>query len=147
MQHPGLPWRNTQQIGIDGLAGGLQEFKNLVQCFDHSSTRFGMEISTKTKLMISKPTGDSSQWTEISSIDQPKVPGIYYIRQHNKIDCSQQHGKDNILFWKIEANMKEHEHHTWLQAEPMCSFIISIFLYVCEIWTLTSKMKIRIPKP
>ena len=133
---------------IDGLAGEEEEVSKLVERLDKTSTAYGRDISAEKTMLITNNTSGIN--TEIKENGQKleTVKSFKYL-------CSvmtDEGSKPEILSRIAQTMSLTMLQPVWndrsislsSKIRLMCSLVTSIFLYVCDSWTLTAELQRRI---
>jgi len=134
---------------IDGIAGTEQELASLVKRLDESSTRYGMEISAeKTKLMTNKDGGISADIkvhdVTLETVENFKYLGAIISDKGSKPEILSRIALTTAALTKLRKIWKDHSISTGHKIRLMRALVLSIFLYACETWTLTSALQKKI---
>ena len=135
---------------IDGLAGTETELANLVERLDKTSTAYDMQISAeKTKLMTNNINGISStikvSGEKLETVQSFKYLGAIVTDEGSRPEIlsriSQATGAlANLnVIWKNKKKIALN-----IKIRLLRSLIVSIFLYACETWTLTTRTERKI---
>ena len=127
---------------IDALAEEEQELEALVESLDKSCRRYKMEISVeKTKTDDKQhqwhPERDKGKWAEAGYCNKLQVPWIscFRLRLHTRDslkDCTS----------KLKPIWRDNNIFLGSKVKLMRSLVISILLYACESWTLTTELEV-----
>ena len=131
---------------IDSLAGEEEELAKLVEHLNKASTAYGMEISAKkTKLMTNNTSGINTE-VEVNGQKLETVTSFKYLGSVITDEGS--------LPEILSRTAKTTSALTWLKpvwndrsispSSKIHSHVTSIFLYACELWTLTAELQRRI---
>ena len=130
---------------IDGLAGEEEELANLVERLDKASRVYGMEISAeKTKPMTNNTSGINSE----IKVNGQKLETATSFKHLGSV-ITDEGSKPEILSWIAQATAAlTRLKPVWTdksislssKIRLMCSLVTSIFLYACELWTLTAEL-------
>ena len=134
---------------IDGLAGSKHEFVNLMNKIDSTSRTYGMEINTnKTKIMTHCEgyfnNSISLHGEIIESVDTFKFLGTILDDNDTKEEILSRIAHTTASLTKL--NPIWNDRNVTLNSK-MCllnSLVISIFLYACEMWTISKELQRRI---
>ena len=133
---------------IDALAGKEDE---LVKLFNHldTSTKYGMEISAeKTKLMTNNTNGISLDvrigGQKLETVQSFKYLGSVVTDEGSKQEIMSRIAQTIGALTKLKAIWKDKNIALSSKIRLMRSLVISIFLYACELWTLTAELEKKI---
>ena len=124
---------------IDSLAGSEDEPIYLSNKISESASKFGMEINTtKTKLILN---GNTCNPTIIIQNEHIKI--VNHFKYLVSI-IDEQGSRKEILDRAEQANDTLRHIRLGYKLRLMNSLVTLIFLYACEIWTLTLELETRI---
>ena len=133
---------------IDGLAGEEEKLAKLVEYLDKASTAYGMEISAdKTKLM----TNNTSDINREIKVNGPKFETVTSFKYLGSVITSEG-PKPQILFriaqttaalTRLKPVWNDRSNSLNSKIRLMRSLVTSLFLHVCESWTLTAELTAR----
>ena len=133
---------------IDALAEEDQELEALVESLDKICTRYKMEISTeKTKLMtyiascIQREMKVKGQ--KLGTITSFKYLGTVVSDDGSKSEVFSMIAQATAALTKLKPIWRNNNISLGSKVKLMRSLVISIFLYVCESWTLTAELERR----
>ena len=131
---------------INAVAEEEQEVEALVESLDKTCTRYKMEISAeKTKLMTNSANGIQR---EIKVKGQKlgtsfKYLGAVVSGDGSKPEVLSRTAQASAVFTKLEPIWRDNNISLWSKVKLTRSLVISIFLFVCESWTLTAELEKR----
>ena len=134
---------------IDGLAGGEEELEALAECLDTASRKYDMEINTdKTKVMTSNPNGVQND-ININDHTHDTVSTFKYLgsiisEEGSKPEILARTAQATAAMTKLKRIWKDNNIQLSSKVRLMRALVISIFLYACESWTLTTELERRI---
>ena len=134
---------------IDGLAGKEEELVRLVERLDNTSTTYGMEISAeKTKLMTNNGNGINTDIKindqQLETVHRFKYLGAIVTDEGSKPEILARIGQTTSALTKLKTIWNDRNIALSSKIRLMRSLVLSIFLYACESWTLTSDLERRI---
>ena len=131
---------------IDGLAGQEQELVKLVNHLEEASTAYGMHINAeKTQLMTNTTNGISTDIT----IDNKKLETVHSFNYLGAV-VSDEGSKPKVLsriaqatavVTKLKVIWDDKSIAVSSKIRLMRSLAMSIFLYACETWTITTDIE------
>ena len=130
---------------IDGLAGEEEELANLVERLDKASRVYGMEISAeKTKPMTNNTSGINSE-IKVNGQKLETVTGFKYLGsvitdEGSKPEILSRIAQTAAALTRLTQVWIEKSISLSSKIRLMCSLVTSIFLYACELWTLTAEL-------
>ena len=132
---------------IDALAGKEDELVKLINHLDTTSTKCGMEISAeKTKLMTNNTKGISLDvrigGQKLETVQSFKYLGSVVTDEGSKQEIMSRIAQTIGALTKLKTIWKDKNISS--QIRLMQSLIISIFLYACEICTITAELEKKI---
>ena len=132
---------------IDALAEEEQELEALVESLDKTCTRYKMEISTKkTKLMTNSANGIQREikvkGQKLGTVLSFKYLGAVVSDDGSKPEVLSRIAQATAALTKLKPIWRDNI-SLGSKVKLMCSLVISIFLYVCESWTLTAELEKR----
>ena len=127
-------------VDIDALAEEEQELEVLVESLDKTFTRYKMEISAKkTKLMTTSANGIQREikvkMQKLGTVISFKYLGAVVSDDGSKI--SQGLRKPLQLLQSLKPILRDKNISLGSKVKLMRSLVTSLFLYACELWTLT----------
>ena len=135
---------------IDALAEEEQELEALVERLDKTCTRYKMEISAeKTKLMTNSVTGIQREreikvkGQKLGTVTSFKYLGAVVSDDGSKPEVLSRIAQATAALTKLKPIWKDNNISLGSKVKLMRSFVISIFLYACESWTLTAELEKR----
>ena len=131
---------------IDGLAGKEEELVNLVEHLDSNSTAYGMQISAeKTKLMTNNTNGINTDIrisdVKLDCVDSFKYLGAIVADEWSRPEVLARSAQTTAALAKLKTIWNDKNIVLSSKIRLMRSLVISIFLYVCESWTLTAELE------
>ena len=131
---------------IDALAEEEQELEALVERLDKTCTRYKMEISAeKTKLMTNSANGIQREikvkGQKLGTVTSFKYLGAVVSDDGSKPDILSRIAQATAALTKLKPIWRDNNISLGSKVKLMCSFVISIFLYACESWTLTAELE------
>ena len=134
---------------IDALAEEEQEqLEALVENLDITCTRYKMEISTeKTKLMTSSANGIQREikvkGQELGTVTSFKYLGAVVSDDGSKREVLSRIAQATAALTKLKPFWRDNNISLGSKVKLVRSLVISIFLYACESWTLTTELEKR----
>ena len=133
---------------IDALAEEEQELEALVESFDKTCTRYKMEISAeKTKLMTNSANGIQKEikvkGQKLGTVTSFKYLGAVVSDDGSKPEVLLRIALATTAFTKLKTIWRDNNISLGSKVKLMRSFVISIFLYARESWTLTVELEKR----
>ena len=132
---------------IDALDGKEQE---LVESLDKTCTRYKMEISAKKAKVMTNSANDIQREREIKVKEQKlgnvtsfKYPGTVVSDDGSKPEVLSRIAQATAALTKLRPIWRDKNISLGSKVKLMRSFVISIFLYACESWTLTAELEKR----
>ena len=134
---------------IDGLAGREEELADLVERLDKTSTAFGKQINAeKTKLMTNNTNGFSTDirfnGEKLDCVNRFKYMGAIIADEGSKPDILARIAQATTALAKLKTIWNDRNIALSSKIRLMRSLVMSIFLYACESWTLTTDTERRI---
>ena len=134
---------------IDGLAGTETELATLVERLDKTSTAYGMQISAeKTKLMTNNINGISStikvSGEKLETVQSFKYLGAIVTDEGSRPEILSRIAQATGALANLKVIWKDKNIALSTKIRLLRSLIMSIFLYVCETWTLTAETERKI---
>ena len=134
---------------IDGLAGQEQELFKLVDHLEEASTAYGMQISAeKTQLMTNKTNGISIDITidnkTLETVRSFKYLGAIVSDEGSKPEVLPRIAQTTAAVTKLKVIWNDKNIAISSKIRLMRSLAMSIFLYACEMWTITADIERRI---
>ena len=133
---------------IDALAEEEQELEALVESLDKTCTRYKMEISAeKIKLMTNSANGIQREikvkGQKLGSVTSFKYLGAIVSDDGSKPEVTSRIAHATAALTKLKPIWRDNNISLGSKVKLMRSLVISIFLYVCESWTLTAELEKR----
>ena len=133
---------------IDALAEEEQELEALVESLDKTCTRYKMEISAeKTKLMTNSANGIQREikvkGQKLGAVTSFKYLGAVVLDDGSKPEVLSRIAQATAALTKLKPIWRDNNISLGSKVKLMRSFVISIFLYACESWTLTAELEKR----
>ena len=130
---------------IDALAEKKQELEALVESLDKI---YKMEISAeKTKLMTNNANGIQREikvkGQKVGTFTSFKYLGAVVSDDGSKPEVLSRIAQATAALTKLKPIWRDNNISLGSKMKLMRSFVISIFLYACESWTLTAELKTR----
>ena len=130
---------------IDALAEEEQELEALVESLDKTCTRYKMEISAeKTKLMTNSANGIQREikvkGQKLGTVTSFKYLGAVVSDDGSKPEVLSRIAQATAALTKLKPIWRDNI-SLGSKVKLMRSFVISIFLYACESWTLTAELE------
>ena len=134
---------------IDGLAGSEQELRSLISRLHQASVKYGMEISAeKTKTMTNNPAGISETievgGQALGTVNSFKYLGAIVSDAGSKPEVLSRIAQTASAMAKLKPIWRDKNISLRSKIKLMRTLVLSIFLYACESWTLTSELERRI---
>ena len=134
---------------IDGLAGTETELANLVERLDKTSTAYGMQISAeKTKLMTNNINGISStikvSGEKLETVQNFKYLGAIVTDEGSRPEILSRIAQATGALANLKVIWKDKNIALNTKIRLLRSWIMYIFLYACETWTLTAETERKI---
>ena len=131
---------------IDGLAGEEEELANLAEHLDKASTAYGMEISAqKTKLMTDNTSGINTEikvnGQKLQTVKSFKCRGSVITDEGSKPEILSRIAQTTAALTRLKPVRIDKSISLSSKIRLMRSLFTSIFLYVCESWTLTAELQ------
>ena len=119
------------------------------QLLDKASTAYGMEISAeKTKLMTSNTSGINTEikvnGQKLETVTSFKYEGILITDEGSKPEILSRIAQTTAALTWLKPVWNDKSISPSSKIRLMRSLVTSIFLYVCESWTLTAELQRRI---
>ena len=132
--------------GIDAPAEEKQELEALVESLDKTCTRYKIEISAeKTKLMANSANGIQREikvkGQKLGTVTSFKYLGA--VVSGDEPEVLSMIAQATAALTKLKPIWRDNNISLGSKVKLMCSFVISIFLYACESWTLTAELEKR----
>ena len=125
---------------IDALAEEEQELEALVESLHKTFTRYKMKISAQnTKLMTNSANGIQSERDKGKRAF--KYHGAVVSDDGSKPEVLSRIAQATAAYTKLKPIWSDDKISLGSKVKLMCSFVISIFLNVCEPWTLRTMEK------
>ena len=133
---------------IDALAEEEQELDALVESLDKTCTRYKMEIiAEKTKLMTSSVNRIQReimlQWQKLGTVTSFKYLGAVVSDNGSKPEVLSRIAQATAARTKLKPIWRGNNISLGSKVKLMRSLVISIYLYACELWTLTAELEKR----
>ena len=133
---------------LDALAEEEQELEALVESLNKTCTRYKMEISAeKTKLMTNSPNGIQREikvkGQKLGTVTSFKYFGAVVSDDGSKPEVLSRIAQATAALTKLKPIWRDNNISLGSKVKLMRSLVISIFLYVCESWTLTAELEKR----
>ena len=134
---------------IDDLAGQEQVLVKLVNHLEEPSTAYGMQISAeKTQLMTNSTNGISTGITidnkKLETVRSFNYLGAIVSDEGSKPEVLSRIAQTTAVVTKLKVTWNDKNIAISSKIRLMRSLAISIFLYVCETWTITADIERRI---
>ena len=134
---------------IDGLAGDEQELVNLVERLEKTSTSYGMEISAeKTKVMTNNTQGISTEvkvnGQRLETVTSFRYLGSIITEEGSKPEILARIVQTIAALTRLNPLWNDRNITVSSKIRLMRSFVMSIFLYTSETWTLSANLQKRI---
>ena len=128
---------------IDGLAGEEEELAKLVERLDKASTAYGMEISAeKTKLMSNNTSGINAEiqvnGQRLETVTSFKYLGSVITDEGSMPEILSRIAQATAALTRLKPVWVDKSIVLSSKIRLMRSLVTSIFLYACELWTLTA---------
>ena len=128
----------------DALAEEEQELEALVESLDKTCTRYKMEISAeKTKLMTNSADGIQREikveGQKLGTVTSLKYLGADVLDDGSKPEILSRIAHATAALTKLNPVWRDNNISLGSKVKLMRSLVISIFLYACESWTLTTE--------
>ena len=128
---------------IDGLAGHEQELVKLLNHFEEASTVYGIQVSAeKTQLMTNNINGISTDITidnkKVETVRSLKYLGAIVLDEGSRPEVLSRIAQTTatVTILKVIWNDKNIVISSKIRLMP--SLAMSIFLYACETWSITT---------
>ena len=133
---------------VDALAEEEQELEALVESLDKTCTRYKMEISAEqTKLMTNSANGIQREikvkGQKLGTVTSFKYLGAVVSDDGSKPEVLSRIAQATVALIKLKPIWRDYKISLGSKVKPVRSFVISIFLYTCESWTLTAELEKR----
>ena len=130
---------------IDGLARE-EELAKLAERLDKASKAYGMEISAeKTKLMANNTSGINTEFKvngpKLETVTSFKYLGSVITEEGSKPEIFSRTAQTTAALTRLKRVWTGGSISLSSKIRLMRSFVISIFLYACESWTLTAELQ------
>ena len=130
---------------IDGLAGE-EELAKLVECFHKASTDYSIAINAeKTKLMTKNTSGINTEikvnGQKLETVTSSKYLGSVIPDEGSKPEILSRIAQTTAALTRLKPAWNDRIISLSSKIRLMRSFVTSIFLYVCESWTLTAELQ------
>ena len=134
---------------IDGLAGEEEEMAKLVEYLDKASKAYGMEISAEnTKLMTNNTSGINTEikvnGKNLETITSFKYLGSLITDEGSKPEILFRIAQTTAALTRLKPVWNDRSISLSSKIRLMHSLVTSIFLYACELRTLTAELLRRI---
>ena len=133
---------------IDALAEEEQELEALSESLDKTCTRFIMKISAeKTKLVANSANGIQREvkveGQKLVVVTSFKYLGAVVLDDGSKPEVLSRIAQATAALTKLNPIWRDNNISLGSKVKLMRSLVISIFLYACDSWTLTTELKTR----
>ena len=133
---------------IDALAEEERELEALIESLDKACTRYKIEISAeKTKLMTNSANGIQREikvkGQKLGTVTSFKYIGAIVADEGSKPEVLASIAQATAALTKLKQIWRDNNLPLGSKVKLIRSFIISIFLYACESWTLTAELEKR----
>ena len=133
---------------INAVAEEEQEVEALVESLDKTCTRYKMEVSAeKTKLMTNSANGIQREikvkGQKLGTVTSFKYLGAIVSDDGSKPEVLSRIAQATAVFTKLKPIWIDNNMSLWSKVKLTRSLVISIFLFVCESWTLTAELEKR----
>ena len=133
---------------IGGLAGEKEELANLVERLDKASTAYGLEISAeKTKLMTNTSGIDTEikvNGQKLQTVTSFKYLGSTWTVEGSEAETLSRIAQTTAALTRLKPDWNDRSISLSSKIRLTRSLVVSIFLHVCESWTLTAELQRRI---
>ena len=134
---------------IDGLAGSEEEMLRLTGALSKAVKAFSMEINAdKTKVMTNNPEGFATNiqidGQVLEAVKSFKYLGAIVSDEGSKKEVVSRIAQATTMFQKLEKIWKDKNISLKSKIKLMRTLAISVLLYACESWTLTSELEKKI---
>ena len=134
---------------IDGLAGQEQELVKLVNHLEEESRAYGTQISAeKTQLMTNNTNGISTDITidnkKLETVCSFKYLGAIVSDEGSKPEVLSRISQNTAAVTKLKVIWNDRNIAISSKVRLMRSLAVSIFLYACETWTITTDIERKI---
>ena len=134
---------------IDGLAGSDSELANLIKIIDNTARAYGMEInSTKTQIMANYEGSFTSEIKinndPLKVVDSFKYLGAIIDDKDSKAEILARTGQTIASLSRLNVIWYDNTLKLKLKIQLLQSTVNSIFLYACDIWTITKELQRKI---
>ena len=131
---------------IDGVAGTERELMELMQNINQASTDYGMEISApKTKVMTNNNSGIiediAINGDKLETVQSFKYLGAIVSDKGSKPEILSRGAQTIAAMTKLRPIWNDKNISITSKVKLMRSLAMSIYLYACETWTLTTELK------
>ena len=131
---------------VNGLAGEEQALANLVERLDKASTAYCMEISAeKTKLMTNNTSGIHAEikinGQRLETVTSFKYLGSVTTDEGSKPEILSRIAQTTAALTGLKPVWVDKSISLSSKIQLMRSLVTSIFLYACELWTLTVELQ------
>ena len=133
---------------IDALAEEKQEVEALVESLDESFTRYKMETNAeKTYLMTNSANGiqreTKAKGQKLGTMTSFKYLGAIVSDEGSKQELLSRIAQATAALTKLKPIWRDNNISLESKVKLMCSLVISIYLYACELWTLPAEVEKR----
>ena len=133
----------------DGIAEEEEELAKLVEHFHKASTAYSMEISAKKTILVTNTTSGSNTKIKVNGQKLETVTSFKYLgselmRVQGQIEILFMLAKTMLASTRLKPVWNDRSISLSSKIRLMHSLVISIFLYACESWTLTTELQRRI---
>ena len=134
---------------IDGLAGSDSELANLIKIIDNTARAYGMEInSTKTQIMANYEGSFTSEIKinndPLKVVDSFKYLGAIIDDKDSKAEILARTVQTIASLSRLNVIWYDNTLKLKLKIQLLQSTVNSIFLYACDIWTITKELQRKI---
>ena len=134
---------------IGCLAREEKDLVKLVECLDKASTAYCMEISAEKNKMMKSNTSDINteikvDGQKLETVTSFKYLGSYITDGGSKPGILTRIAQTTAALTRLKPVWNDRSISFSSKIRPMRSLVISIFLYACESWTLTTELQRRI---
>ena len=133
---------------IDGITGEEDELTKLVHNLHTAAAKFGMGVNAeKTKIMTNKGTLQryiTIQVQTLETVDHFKYLGAIICDERSRREVLSRAAQTMAELARIKSIWKDKNIIIKHKIRLIRALVITIFLYVCETWTLTAELQRRI---
>ena len=121
----------------------------LINCLDRTTTRYKMEIGPdKTKVMTNNPDGFQRKikikGLRLEEVENFKYLGAIISNEGSKPEILSRIAQTTAALSRLKIIWRDKNISLASKVKLMRTFILSIFLYACESWTLTAEIERKI---